>query len=89
MTVEVSKFYKLRDYIRVAGKIVNNNSVPAGAHVKITCYDAKGGVVTVKDFWPESTNNINSKSTSAFAYMFEYIGGIKRYEAEVVEARTW
>ena len=89
MTVTINKLYPLRDYIRVAGYTVNNNNFPAAAHIKLSCYDDSGNVVKVRDFWPDSIQNVPAKGKSNFEYMFKKVNSIKRYEAEIIEQKTW
>lgn len=87
--VKISRFYKQRDYIRLTGYTINKGNRPAGAQIKLTCLDKKGEIVTVKDFWPDGIKNVQPGEKSAFAYMFEYIPGIDRYEYEIKDARSW
>jgi hypothetical protein len=89
MTVKISRMWPESDYLHAAGYVQNNNSVPAGARVKITCFDAKGEVVGVHDFWPESIRNIPAGAKSSFQTLFQTPRGMKRYEYAVTEARTW
>lgn len=77
--------------LKLTGKLKNNCALAAGAQIKITAEDAKGGVVDTVDGWPASTRNIAAGSTYAFDMgpLMVYRKGMKTFKIDVIDARTW
>ncbi|AMA60041.1 hypothetical protein BCCGELA001_29925 [Bradyrhizobium sp. CCGE-LA001] len=77
--------------LKLTGKLKNNCALSAGAQIKITAEDGKGGVIDTIDGWPASTRNIAPGSTYAFDMgpLMVYRKGMKTFNIAIIDARTW
>lgn len=77
--------------LKLTGKLKNNCAFSAGAQLKITAEDGKGGVVDTIDGWPASTRNVAPGSTYAFDMgpLMVYRKSMKKFNIEIIDVRTW
>ena len=77
--------------VRLPAEVRSNCAFPAGVMVKITARDSTGAVLATAEGWPAGTRNIPAGETYAFDFgsQFTYSNAIDRFEANVVDVRTW
>lgn len=77
------------DYVYVTGKLKNNCLIATGIQIKVTIYDAAGGVLSSNDTWPASTNNIPTGADFPFETMERRRPGFKSVDVRVIAVYQW
>lgn len=77
------------DYVYVAGRLVNNCASATGVQIKITVYNKAGDILTVRDLWPASINNIPPRSDFPFEIMVPRQAGFANFDTRVIGTRVW
>jgi hypothetical protein len=77
--------------LKLTGKLKNNCTIPAGAHLKITAEDKTGQVVDTVEGWPASIRNIAPGDAYAFDLgpLMRYRKNMSNFKVQVIDVRTW
>ena len=73
----------------IVGQIDNRCGQPVGAQIKFTIYDQSGSVLSSRDLWPASTNNIPAHGNFPFEVQLDRQPGAAKFDALVMEVRHW
>jgi hypothetical protein len=76
------------DWVHVTGSIINKCALPIGVEIKVTMYDASGGIISSKDIWPASIANIPARSDFPFEWMDD-VSGFKTFDVRVIRVKKW
>lgn len=76
-----------RHALVITGVIRNDCDTPTGAQVKFTIYAKDGRVLTSRDLWPASVNNIPANSTFPFEIPLDRFEDADRYEVNVIAVK--
>jgi uncharacterized protein YdbL (DUF1318 family) len=75
--------------LRVIGEVKNIGNIAAGVQIEAIARDANGQLVDTAKFWPYSTKNIPSGSSTGFKYPLTDDRSAKTVEVKVIDVKVW